>query len=124
MNHLKTISTPYGQLLNKLIDTILKLGVIAVLIVAAATKQQFSFYTFVRWVVLASFVYFAYKSYIAKQIGLLIYFSLIALLFNPFKPLWFQKETWHLIDYLIAAITSAVVILDWTLKYKTNENDK
>jgi hypothetical protein len=118
MNHLKTTSTPYGQLLNKLIDTLLKLGVIVVLIVAAATKQQISFYTFVRWVVLASFVYFAYKSYISKQMGLLIYFSLVVLLFNPFKPLWFQKETWHLIDYLIAAITAATVIMDWTLNNK------
>ena len=118
MNPLNTTSTPYGELLNKLIDTFLKLGVIVVLIVAAATKQQFSFYTFVRWFVLASFVYFAYKSYISKQIGLLIYFSLVILLFNPFKPLWFQKETWHLIDYLIAAITAVTVIFDWTLNNK------
>ena len=50
--------------------------------------------------------------------GLLIYFSLVVLLFNPFKPLWFQKETWHLIDYLIAAITAATVIMDWTLNNK------
>ena len=109
--------------MNKLIDTLLKLGVITALIVAATTKQQFSYYTFVRWVVLASSIYFAYKSYTTKQIGLVIYFSLAAILFNPFKPFWFQKETWHLIDYLIAAITTVSVILDWRLNNKTDKHD-
>jgi hypothetical protein len=109
--------------MNKIIDTLLKLGVITALIVAATTKQQFSYYTFVRWLVFASSVYFAYKSYTTKQIGLVIYFSLAAILFNPFKPFWFQKETWHLIDYLIATITTISVIFDWRLINKTDKHD-
>lgn len=100
--------------MNKLIDPLLKLGVIATLIIAATTKQQYSYYTFVRWVVLASSLYFIYKSYERKQIGLVIYFSVVAILFNPFKPLWFQKETWHLIDYIVSAITLVSIYFDWT----------
>ncbi len=100
--------------MNKLIDPLLKLGVIATLIIAATTKQQYSYYTFVRWVVIASSLYFIYKSYDRKQIGLVIYFSVVAILFNPFKPFWFQKETWHLIDYIVSAITLMSIYFDWT----------
>ncbi len=98
--------------MNKLIDPLFKLGVIATLIIAATTKQQYSYYTFVRWVVLASSLYFIYKSYERKQIGLVIYFSVVAILFNPFKPFWFQKETWHLIDYIVSAITLVSIYFD------------
>jgi hypothetical protein len=100
--------------MNKLIDPLLKLGVFATLIIAATTKQQYSYYTFARWVVIASSLYFIYKSYDRKQIGLVIYFSVVAILFNPFKPFWFQKETWHLIDYIVSAITLMSIYFDWT----------
>ena len=83
---------------------IIKLGIATILIVAT-TRQQYSYYTFVRWVVLTTSVYFAYQSFNKQQKGLAIYFCVIALLFNPFKPVWFQKETWHLIDYIVSAIT-------------------
>jgi hypothetical protein len=95
-------------------DTILKIGVIVALIVAATTKQQYSYYTFVRWVVLSTSIYFAYTAYNKKHFGLIIYFSIAAILFNPFKPFWFQKETWHLIDYIISAITVGTIYFDWT----------
>ncbi len=107
---------------NLIIDTLIKLCVIIALIVAAATKQQYSYYTFIRWLTMIAFIYFAYQSYTKKQIGLLIYFVAVAILFNPFQKVWFQKETWHLIDYLIAAITVGTVVYDWVLFRKGNSN--
>jgi hypothetical protein len=104
--------------MNKLFDTLLKLGVIAALIVAATTKQQYSYYTFVRWVVFTSSIYFIYKSYDKNQIGIVIYFSILAILFNPFKPFWFQKETWQLIDYIVSAFIFGTIYFDLT-KHKT-----
>ena len=89
---------------TKYINVLVKLAIIILLIVAAATKQQYGFYNFVRWVVLGSFLYFAYKSYINKYIGLFIFFIVTALLFNPFYKFWFQRETWHLIDYIVAGV--------------------
>ena len=100
------------------IDTAIKLSIAVSLIVAAATKQQYSYYNFIRWVVMISFVYFGYKSYTQKQFGLLIYFGIVAIMFNPFQKFWFQKQTWHLIDYLIAAITTLTIIYDWFLLIK------
>jgi len=107
--------------MSKLTDILLKLGTIAVLIIAATTKQQFSFYSFVRWTVFATSLYFAYKSFDRKQIGVVIYFSIVGILFNPFKPFWFQKETWHLIDWTVAAITLVTIYFDWTNNIKQKE---
>ena len=104
------------------IDTAIKLCIAVALIIAAATKQQYSYYNFLRWLVMISFVYFGYKSYRQKQFGLLIYFGIVAILFIPFQKFWFQKQTWHLIDYLIAGITTLTIIYDWFLqsKFKTS----
>lgn len=101
--------------MDKTVDIFIKLGIIAILIIAAATKQQYSYYTFIRWVVFATSIYFAYKAFYKKQIGLVIYFLSITILFNPFKPVWFQKETWHLIDYLVSAIIAVTIFFDWEL---------
>lgn len=103
--------------MNKTIDTIIKIGVVAILIVAATTKQQYSYYSFVRWAVLTASIYLAYKTFPQKQIGLTIFFAILAILFNPFKQFSFQKETWHLIDYLVSAIILVTIYFDWT-QYK------
>ncbi len=99
--------------MNKKIDILLKIGIAIVLIIAATTKQQYSFYIFVRWAVMATSLYFAYKTYEMKQIGLVIYFSIIAILFNPLKPIWFQKETWHIIDWIVAMVNLLTIYFDW-----------
>lgn len=104
--------------LNLVIDTLIKLCIVIALIVAAATKQQYSYYTFIRWLTMIAFIYFAYQSYTKKQIGLLIYFVAVAILFNPFQKVWFQKEIWHLIDYLVTAITAGTIVYDWMNYYK------
>lgn len=101
-----------------IIDTIVKLGITIILIIAASTKQQYGFFNFLRWLVMIPSVYFAYNSYNKKQIVLLIYFVAISILFNPFQKFWFQKHTWHLIDYLVAGITALTIIYDWVFLIK------
>ena len=112
--------------MNKLIDLVIRLGVIVALILAAVTKQQYSYFTFLRWLMMIVSIYFAYQSYENKQIGLLIYYAAIVILFNPFEKFWFQKETWHLIDFIIAGITIFTIKLDSPFKSKnsTNQNLK
>jgi hypothetical protein len=100
------------------IDTLIKLSVVAALIIAASTKQQYGYYNFLRWLVMTSYIYIGYKSFGKKQFGLLIFFCAVALMFNPFQKFWFQKNTWHLIDYTIAGITVLTIIYDWALKKK------
>ena len=108
-----------------IIDSLVKLGVVAALIIAATTKQEYSFYTFLRWLVMTTSIYFAYNTFDKKQIGLVIYFVATAILFNPFQKFWFQKNTWHLIDFIVAGITTATIVFDWLHNFKydrTSEN--
>lgn len=102
--------------MNKKIDTLLKIGIAIILIIAATMKMEYSFYTLVRWSVMATSIYFAYKSYERKQIGLVIYFSIIAILFNTLKPIWFQKDTWRIIDWIVAIGNLMTIYFDWKLQ--------
>jgi len=108
---------------NLNVDFLIKIGVISALIIAASTSQQYSYYTFLRWLVMVSFINFSYKSYRQGQNGLIIYFGAIAVLFNPFYKFWFQKETWHLIDFLVAGITTLTIITDWKKAKKPAPNN-
>lgn len=99
--------------LSLIIDSIIKLCIAIVLVVAATTRQEYSFYNFLRWLVMGTAIYFAYRSYSKKQIGLVICFSVIAILFNPFQKVWFQKNTWHLIDFIVAGIIVLTIFYDW-----------
>ncbi len=94
------------------LNVLIKISVAVLLVVAASTRQQYSFYSFLRWAVMIPCVYFAYQYYTQKQIGLVILYAAIALLFNPFQKFWFQKETWHLVDYLVAAIIAGTIVYD------------
>ena len=98
------------------ITILLKLAIAVALIIGAATMQEYSYYTFLRWLVMVSFIYFAYQSYTRHQVGLLIFFIATALLFNPFFKFWFQKSTWHLIDYVVAGITIITIFADLLFK--------
>src|SRR5271165_1649053 len=99
-----------------IITILLKLAIAVALVIAAATPQEYSYYIFLRWLVMVSFIYFAYQNYTRHQIGMLIFFIATALLFNPFIKFWFQKSTWHLIDYIVACVTLLTIIIDWKIQ--------
>ncbi|RXK58106.1 hypothetical protein ESA94_19030 [Lacibacter luteus] len=105
-----------------LLDTVIKFAVAAALIIAAMTKQQYSYYNFLRWFVMIPFIYFCYKSFNQKQMGLFIYFGIVAILFNPFQKFWFQKQIWHIIDFLIVGITIVTIFYDWFLFVKAKSD--
>lgn len=108
--------------MNLIIDSIIKIGVIIVLIIGASTKQEYSYYTFLRWLVMVSAIYFSYKAFSSKQIGLLILFLSLAILFNPFQKFWFQKSTWALIDYIVSFILITIIAYDILITRRQHEN--
>ena len=95
------------------VDLILKLCVIVAIIVGVATQQEYSYYLFLRWFVMLSFIYLSYRAYEQENIRLVIYFLGVAIIFNSFHKFTFQRNTWHLIDNLVAFITSVIVIFDF-----------
>ena len=100
------------------VDSLVKLGTITALVIGVTTKQEYSYYTFLRWTVMVTSIYFAYSSYDKKQTGLLIFFSATAVLFNPFIKFWLQRDTWHIVDNLVAFILFVTIIYDWTTRKK------
>lgn len=94
------------------LNNIFKLIIIIALIIAALTKQQYSYYTFIRWLVMTTSIYFAFTAFNKNQKGLLIYFIATAVLFNPFDKFLFQKETWKIIDLLILIATAITISFD------------
>ena len=94
------------------VGLILKVCVIIVLIVGATTKQEYNYYTFLRWFVMVTFIYFSYRAYEKGYFGLFIFFLAVAVIFNSFHKITFERGTWHLIDYLVAIFTVAIIIYD------------
>ena len=106
---------PNGKI-NNTINSIIKLAIVFLLVVAASTKQEYGFYTILRWCVAGAYCFFAYQSYIKKHLGLVFYFVIVAILFNPLKKVWLGRDTWQIVDYVIAAITTFTIVLDWVGK--------
>jgi len=70
------------------------------LVFAAAEKQPDSFYTMLRWVCCAVFVYSAVTSVQMKRMLWLGIFAALALLFNPILVLHLDRTQWIVADWL------------------------
>ena len=103
---------------NFFIELLIKASIILILILAAFMEHEYSYYTFLRWCVTFSSIYFIYKAYTEKEVGLIIIFTAIALLFNPFHKFIFQRETWRLIDIIISTILLLTIIYEWKISKK------
>jgi hypothetical protein len=78
------------------------------LIFAAAEKQSDSFYTILRWVCCAVFVYSAIISVQIKRMLWLAIFAVLGIVFNPIYPLPLDRSAWIVTDWVsIAAMIIA-----------------
>jgi hypothetical protein len=78
------------------------------LVFAAAEKQPDSFYTLLRWVCCAVFVYSAVISFQMKRMLWLAIFAVLAIVFNPTYPLPLDRNAWMVVDWFsIAAMIIA-----------------
>lgn len=81
----------------------LKLFCIALLFLSFI-RLPIGYYTFLRIVVTGTAIYSAYFYYINKNIFWFWLFGLIAIIFNPLIPLYFDKTTWFVIDIITGII--------------------
>ena len=81
------------------------------LVFAAAEKQSDSFYTLLRWICCAVFVYSAVASFQMKRLLWLCIFGVLAVLFNPIFPLGLNRSSWIVADWFaIGAMVIAAFI--------------
>ncbi|MEI8203823.1 MAG: DUF6804 family protein [Bacteroidota bacterium] len=92
------------------LNTLLKLGVILLLIIAAFTDQHYNFYIFLRWTVFITSIYFAFDSR-RKAIFTVVIFCIFLILFNPFKLFIFEKEIWRKFDIIVSILI--FLTIDW-----------
>jgi hypothetical protein len=86
------------------------------LLLIAVLPLPIWFYSFLRFVVCGTFALGALIAYERSRQDVFIYYGLVALLFNPFFPIFHSKEIWVVFD-LVAAL-----LLYKTAKYVTSEN--
>ncbi len=79
-------------------------AVAVLLLLWAFTDHPYSYYQILRWVVCGFTAYCAYLAYEKKDNTWTWIFSIIAVLFNPIVPFYFERETWQIIDVITAVI--------------------
>lgn len=64
----------------------------------------YGYYILLRWVVTASAIFLVWIAYNLKKTVWLFLMGLTALLFNPIAPIHLDRETWIIIDLIIAIL--------------------
>ena len=83
--------------------------VAAFLLLWALGAHPYGFYVLLRWVVCAVAMYSALEAYGRSKKGLVWILGVMALIFNPFIPVYLGRATWRPID-LLASILLVVAI--------------
>lgn len=74
------------------------------LLLAIPEFFPYGYYTLLRWVVSAGAVFLVYISHQLKKTFWVFLMALIALLFNPIAPIHLDKETWVIINLIVAVL--------------------
>ncbi|GMX57831.1 MAG: hypothetical protein YFSK_1610 [Candidatus Yanofskyibacterium parasiticum] len=87
------------------------------ILLGGLANNPYSYYTFLRWAVMIAAAYSAYQSYEGGKSGWTWIMGIIAILFNPIAPFYMNRDTWQLIDLVVAVIFFASAF-----QKKPNEN--
>lgn len=74
----------------------------AFLFLAMFGGWPYGFFTLLRFVVFASSAYVAWMAYEAKKEKWVWIFGFLAVLFNPFFPIYLNRDLWSFIDVIVA----------------------
>jgi len=79
--------------------------VIGMLLLAIPTGLWgYGYYVLLRWVVTGTALFILWTAYEFKKTTWLWIMGIIALLFNPIAPIYLDKDTWVVIDFIVAVI--------------------
>lgn len=90
-----------------------------VLLLALSDGWQYGFFTVLRFVVFSSTAYVAYLVYQEQKDGWVWFLGAIAVLFNPFIPVYFTRDVWGMIDFI-----TALLLLISIYNLKLGDGDK
>lgn len=76
----------------------------AVLLILALDKHPYGYYTILRFIVCGVSGYGAYFAHEIKNKYWVWIFAIVAILFNPIRPIYLDRGTWQVIDIGVAAV--------------------
>lgn len=91
---------------------------LVIILLLAVLNLPYGYYTLLRWVVTAGTIFLIWVAYKLEKRVFVWIMTVIAILFNPIAPIYLAKETWVVIDFIIA-ITFIVSIF----KIKAQNNN-
>lgn len=81
----------------------------AFLLLSLFDGWQYGFFTILRFVVFSSAVYVAYLAYQYQKEGWVWFLGAIAVLFNPFIPIYLTRDVWVAIDFVTAILLLSTI---------------
>jgi len=75
---------------------------IIMLLLAIPTFWPYGYYVLLRWVVALSAIFLVWIAYNLKKTFWFFLMGIVAILFNPIIPIHLGKETWVIIDLIVA----------------------
>lgn len=92
-------------MMNKQISLSIPLRIIAgSLLIIGIIDLSYGYYVFLRWIVCGTSVFIVFLSYKLEKWFSVVLFGIIGVLFNPVVPVYFDKETWVVIDLAVSII--------------------
>lgn len=78
---------------------------IAMLLLAIPTGiWPYGYYVLLRWVVTATALFVLWIAYTVERKLWIFLMAIIAILFNPIVPIYLDKGTWVVIDFIVAIL--------------------
>jgi uncharacterized membrane protein YoaK (UPF0700 family) len=88
--------------------------VAAVLLVFAATERHpYNFYTVLRWICCAVFVYSAFTAHEKNRVAWTWIFGALAVLYNPIFRVHLDRSTWATVNWLTVAAIAVATAFFW-----------
>jgi hypothetical protein len=67
-------------------------------------KLPYGYFTLLRWAVCVVAIYHVVLAYNMKRGVMVVYFGLIAILFNPIIPVYLSRQAWWPVDLVTASL--------------------
>lgn len=95
---------------------------VILLLLAIPAIWPYGYYILLRWIVALSAVFLLWLAYNLKKTFWLFSMGIVAILFNPIIPVHLDKETWVIIDFLVAILFLTSVFRLKSTKPASNSN--
>lgn len=110
MSHLKTLTKP---IMERTLKVLVKI-IMAILFALCLFKMPYGYFQLVRFLGMASFIWFAYLDNEKNNKSLVILWVCSAILINPIIKISLGRTIWNIVDIIWALILLATLLKDFT----------